>query len=217
MTAEDPVEFVLPGINQTQVQEQIGSTFATTLRAFLRQDPDIILVGEIRDSETATIAVKAALTGHLVLSTLHTNDAPSAISRLADMGIDPFLLSTSLNLICAQRLVRRICSACKVEITIPQQALIKVGFTPEEVQNMQVFRGAGCSVCHKSGYKGRLGLFEVMEITNDLKEMIAIGKTATEVKRHAIETGMMTLRRSGLVKVMGGLTTIDEVVAETVL
>jgi len=216
MTAEDPVEFVLPGINQTQIQEQIGSTFATTLRAFLRQDPDVILVGEIRDGETATIAVKAALTGHLVLSTLHTNDAASAVSRLVDMGIEPFLLSTSVNLICAQRLVRRICKGCKTEITVPQKALRDAGFTEEELASVQVSRGTGCSICHNSGYKGRVGLFEVMEIDNDLKEMIAIGKTATDLKRTAIENGMITLRRSGLIKVSQGLTTMDEVLAETV-
>jgi len=216
MTAEDPVEFVLPGINQTQIHEQIGSTFATTLRAFLRQDPDVILVGEIRDGETSAIAVKAALTGHLVLSTLHTNDAPSAISRLMDMGVEPFLLSTSINLIAAQRLVRRICVACKEQIQVPQQTLHDIGFTDEEIQTVKIYRGAGCPICHKSGYKGRLGLFEVMEITNDLKQMIAAGKTATELKAAAIEGGMITLRRSGLIKIKNGLTTLDEVLAETV-
>ncbi len=216
VTVEDPVEFVLPGINQTQVQEQAGSTFATTLRAFLRQDPDVILVGEIRDTETSAIAVKAALTGHLVLSTLHTNDAASAISRLIDMGIEPFLLSTAINLICAQRLVRRICNGCKEEIDVPVEALHDIGFTDEEIQTLKIFRGAGCSVCHKSGYKGRVGLFEVLEITNDLKQMIATGKTATEIKSRAIQNGMITLRRSGLNKIKHGITTIDEVLAETI-
>ena len=216
MTAEDPVEFVLPGINQTQIHEQIGSTFATTLRAFLRQDPDVILVGEIRDGETSAIAVKAALTGHLVLSTLHTNDAPSAISRLMDMGVEPFLLSTSINLIAAQRLVRRICVACKEEIKVPQQTLHDIGFSDEEIQTVKIYRGSGCPICHKSGYKGRLGLFEVMEITHELKQMIAAGKTATELKVAAIDEGMITLRRSGLIKIKNGLTTIDEVLAETV-
>jgi type IV pilus assembly protein PilB len=217
MTVEDPVEFVLPGINQTQVQEQIGSTFASTLRAFLRQDPDVILVGEIRDTETSAIAVKASLTGHLVLSTLHTNDAASAINRLIDMGIEPFLLSTSINLICGQRLVRRICSACKEETEVPWQTLRDIGFTDEEAQTIKVYRGAGCKVCNKSGYKGRLGLFEVMDVTTDLKHMIASGRSTTEIKNHAIENGMITLRRSGLVKIKNGLTTLDEVLAETVL
>jgi type IV pilus assembly protein PilB len=216
MTAEDPVEFVLPGINQTQIHEQIGSTFATTLRAFLRQDPDVILVGEIRDAETSQIAVKAALTGHLVLSTLHTNDAPSAISRLVDMGIEPFLLSTSVNLICAQRLVRKICGACKVEADFLPETLRDFGFTHEEIPALKVYRGAGCHVCHNSGYKGRVGLFEVMEVTHDLKQMIASGKTAAEIKTRAVENGMITLRKSGLIKVRNGVTTIDEVLAETV-
>jgi type IV pilus assembly protein PilB len=217
MTVEDPVEFVLPGINQTQVQEQIGATFASTLRAFLRQDPDVILVGEIRDTETSAIAVKASLTGHLVLSTLHTNDAPSAINRLMDMGIEPFLLSTSINLICGQRLVRRICVACKEETEVPRQTLRDIGFTEEEVRTLKVYRGAGCKVCNKSGYKGRLGLFEVMDVTSDLKHMIASVKPTTEIKSRAIENGMITLRRSGLMKIKNGLTTVDEVLAETVL
>jgi type IV pilus assembly protein PilB len=216
VTVEDPVEFVLPGINQTQVQEQIGSTFATTLRAFLRQDPDVILVGEIRDSETAAIAVKAALTGHLVLSTLHTNDAPSAISRLVDMGIEPFLLSNSINLICAQRLVRRICVACKEETDVAAKTLRAIGFTEQEAESITVYRGAGCPACHNSGYKGRVGLFEVMEMTEDLRQLVASGKTATEIKARAIENGMLTLRRSGLIKIKNGLTTIDEVLAESV-
>ena len=217
MTAEDPVEFVLSGINQTQVQEQIGSTFATTLRAFLRQDPDIILVGEIRDGETASIAVKAALTGHLVLSTLHTNDAPSAISRLEDMGIEPFLLSSSINLICAQRLVRRICTGCKEPLKVPPEALLEIGFTSDEAETIQVFHGAGCSLCRQSGYKGRTGLFEVMEATSELKELIATGKKTSDLRARAIEDGMISLRRSGLIKIKSGFTTIEEVLAETVV
>ena len=216
MTAEDPVEFTLPGINQTQVHEQIGSTFATTLRAFLRQDPDVILVGEIRDAETSQIAVKAALTGHLVLSTLHTNDAPSALSRLKDMGVEPFLLSTSINLICAQRLVRKICAGCKVETDVPRESLQDIGFTAEEAQTVKVYRGAGCPTCNNSGYKGRIGLFEVMECTHDVKQLIAAGKTPIEIKNRAIENGMITLRRSGLTKIKNGITSIDEVLAETV-
>jgi type IV pilus assembly protein PilB len=217
MTAEDPVEFVLPGINQTQIHEQVGSTFATTLRAFLRQDPDVILVGEIRDTETSAIAVKAALTGHLVLSTLHTNDAPSAISRLAEMGIEPFLLSTSLNLICAQRLVRKICVVCKEEIEIPAQTLLDIGFTADEIPALKIFRGVGCHACHKSGYKGRIGLFEVLEITHELKQLIAAARSPAEIKVRAIENGMITLRQSGLIKIKNGITTVDEVLAETIL
>ena len=217
MTVEDPVEVVLAGINQTQVQEQIGSTFATTLRAFLRQDPDVILVGEIRDTETAAIAVKASLTGHLVLSTLHTNDAPSAINRLIDMGIEPFLLSTSINLICGQRLVRKICGACKAVTEIPQPTLRDIGFTEEEARTTTIYRGTGCKACNKTGYKGRIGLFEVLEVNAELKHMIAAGKSTTEIKTRAVETGMVTLRRSGLTKIKSGLTTLDEVLAETVL
>ncbi|HYA61903.1 MAG TPA: type IV-A pilus assembly ATPase PilB, partial [Candidatus Sulfotelmatobacter sp.] len=172
MTAEDPVEFQLAGINQVQMKDQIGLNFAAALRAFLRQDPNIILVGEIRDFETAEIGVKAALTGHLVLSTLHTNDAPSTISRLMNMGIEPFLVATSVNLICAQRLVRRICSNCKEELDIPEQALIDAGYTPDEAKTTKIYHGKGCSTCGKRGYKGRTGLYEVMEINDELRELI---------------------------------------------
>jgi type IV pilus assembly protein PilB len=217
MTAEDPVEFQLGGINQVQMKEQIGLNFAAALRAFLRQDPNIILVGEIRDFETAEIAVKAALTGHLVLSTLHTNDAPSTISRLMNMGIEPFLVATSVNLICAQRLVRRICPNCKEELEVPQQALIDAGFTPEEAKTVKIYHGKGCTTCNKGGYKGRTGLYEVMEINDELRELILVGASALELKKKAIEQGMLTLRRSGLVKVAAGLTTMDEVLRETVL
>ncbi|HXJ15608.1 MAG TPA: type IV-A pilus assembly ATPase PilB [Candidatus Polarisedimenticolia bacterium] len=217
MTAEDPVEFQLPGINQVQMKEQIGLNFASALRAFLRQDPNIILVGEIRDFETAEIAVKAALTGHLVLSTLHTNDAPSTISRLMNMGIEPFLVSTSVNLICAQRLVRRICVGCKEPVEIQPQALIEAGFTPEEASKTTVQRGKGCGTCNNTGYKGRVGLYEVMEINDDLRELILVGASALELKKKALETGMITLRRSGLLKVAAGLTTMEEVLRETVL
>ena len=208
MTAEDPVEFQLGGINQVQMKEQIGLNFAAALRAFLRQDPNIILVGEIRDFETAEIAVKAALTGHLVLSTLHTNDAPSTISRLMNMGIEPFLVATSVNLICAQRLVRRICVNCKEELEVPEQALIDAGYTPEEVKKVKIYHGKGCSVCNKGGYKGRTGLYEVMEINDELRELILVGASALELKKKAIEQGMITLRRSGLVKVAAGQTTM---------
>ena len=217
MTAEDPVEFQLGGINQVQMKEQIGLNFAAALRAFLRQDPNIILVGEIRDFETAEIAVKAALTGHLVLSTLHTNDAPSTISRLMNMGIEPFLVATSVNLICAQRLVRRICSNCKEEVEVPPQVLIDAGFTETELKTTKIYHGKGCNICNKGGYKGRTGLYEVMEINDELRELILVGASALELKKKAVEQGMLTLRRSGLVKIAAGLTTMDEVLRETVL
>jgi type IV pilus assembly protein PilB len=217
MTAEDPVEFQLAGINQVQMKEQIGLNFAAALRAFLRQDPNIILVGEIRDFETAEIAVKAALTGHLVLSTLHTNDAPSTISRLMNMGIEPFLVATSVNLICAQRLVRRICSNCKEELEVPEQALIDAGYSPEEVKTTKIYHGKGCTTCNKGGYKGRTGLYEVMEINDEMRELILVGASALELKKKAIELGMITLRRSGLIKVALGQTTMEEVLRETVL
>jgi type IV pilus assembly protein PilB len=217
MTAEDPVEFQLGGINQVQMKEQIGLNFAAALRAFLRQDPNIILVGEIRDFETAEIAVKAALTGHLVLSTLHTNDAPSTISRLMNMGIEPFLVATSVNLICAQRLVRRICSNCKEELEVPEQALVDAGYSPDEAKKTKIYHGKGCSTCNKGGYKGRTGLYEVMEINDELRELILVGASALELKKKAIEQGMITLRRSGLIKVAAGLTTMEEVLRETVL
>jgi type IV pilus assembly protein PilB len=216
MTAEDPVEFNLVGVNQVQVRENIGLNFAAALRSFLRQDPNIILVGEIRDFETAEIAVKAALTGHLVLSTLHTNDAPSTINRLMNMGIEPFLVASSVNLICAQRLVRRVCAACKTDHPTPPQALVDAGFTPEEAQTVVPKRGSGCEVCNQTGYKGRVGLYEVMEITEELRELILVGASGLELKRKAIEEGMITLRRSGLRKVMEGVTTIEEVARETV-
>jgi len=217
MTAEDPVEFQLSGINQVQMKEQIGLNFAAALRAFLRQDPNIILVGEIRDFETAEIAVKAALTGHLVLSTLHTNDAPSTISRLMNMGIEPFLVATSVNLICAQRLVRRICANCKEVLALPEQTLIDAGYTPEEAKTTQISKGKGCSICNNTGYKGRVGLYEVMEITDDLKELILVGASAMELKKKSLEGGMITLRRSGLLKAALGQTTLEEVLRETVL
>jgi type IV pilus assembly protein PilB len=217
MTAEDPVEFQLAGVNQVQMKEQIGLNFAAALRAFLRQDPNIILVGEIRDFETAEIGVKAALTGHLVLSTLHTNDAPSTVSRLMNMGIEPFLVATSVNLICAQRLVRRICSNCKEQLEVPEQALIDAGYTPEEVKTVKIYHGKGCTTCNKGGYKGRTGLYEVMEVTDELRELILVGASALELKKKAVELGMITLRRSGLTKIAAGLTTMEEVLRETVL
>ena len=216
MTAEDPVEFNLPGINQVQMKEQIGLNFAAALRSFLRQDPNIVLVGEIRDFETAEIAIKAALTGHLVLSTLHTNDAPSTISRLMNMGIEPFLVATSVNLIQAQRLIRRVCKDCKQEHPMPAEALIEVGFSIEETKTMKTFKGKGCATCNNTGYKGRIGLYEVMEITDELRELILIGASALELRKKAVDDGMITLRESGLHKIRAGVTTIEEVVRETV-
>ena len=216
MTAEDPVEFQLAGVNQVQMKDQIGLNFATALRAFLRQDPNIILVGEIRDFETAEIAVKAALTGHLVLSTLHTNDAPSTISRLMNMGIEPFLVATSVNLICAQRLVRRICQNCKEPLEVPEQAMLDAGYTPEEVKTTKIYVGKGCGTCNKTGYKGRVGLYEVMEINDELRELILVGASALELKKKALDQGMIMLRRSGLIKIALGQTTLEEVLRETV-
>jgi len=216
MTAEDPVEFNLAGINQVQMKEQIGLNFAAALRSFLRQDPNIILVGEIRDFETAEIAIKAALTGHLVLSTLHTNDAPSTISRLMNMGIEPFLVATSVNLIQAQRLIRRVCADCKAEHPLPPEALIEVGFKPEEAKQLKTYKGAGCKTCNNTGYKGRVGLYEVMEVTDDIRELILIGASALELRKRAVEEGMITLRESGLHKIRNGVTTLEEVVRETV-
>ncbi|HEX5873966.1 MAG TPA: type IV-A pilus assembly ATPase PilB [Pyrinomonadaceae bacterium] len=216
MTAEDPVEFNLPGINQVQMKEQIGLNFAAALRSFLRQDPNIVLVGEIRDFETAEIAIKAALTGHLVLSTLHTNDAPSTISRLMNMGIEPFLVATSVNLIQAQRLIRRICKDCKHEHQTPPEALIEVGFSAEEAKTIKTYKGKGCSTCNDTGYKGRIGLYEVMEITDEIRELILIGASALELRKKAVEDGMITLRESGLHKIRAGVTTPEEVVRETV-
>jgi type IV pilus assembly protein PilB len=217
LTAEDPVEYQLPGINQVQMKEQIGLNFATALRSFLRQDPNIILVGEIRDFETAEIAIKAALTGHLVLSTLHTNDAPSTISRLMNMGIEPFLVATSVNLICAQRLVRRLCTECKVEDKVPPQVLIEAGFPPEEARTVKVWKRQGCPSCGNKGYKGRVGLYEVLEVTEELRELILVGASALELKKKGVEQGMMTLRRSGLCKAAAGITTLEEVMRESVL
>ncbi len=216
MTVEDPVEFNLPGVNQVNVREQIGLNFAAALRSFLRQDPNIILVGEIRDFETAEIAVKAALTGHLVLSTLHTNDAPSTVSRLMNMGIEPFLVASSVNLICAQRLVRRLCSVCKEPHPLPPQGFIDVGYSADDAEGVSAFKAVGCEKCNNTGYKGRVGLYEVMEVTEELRELILVGAAALELRRKAREEGMLTLRESGLCKVKEGMTSIEEVVRETV-
>jgi type IV pilus assembly protein PilB len=216
MTAEDPVEFQLGGVNQVQMKEQIGLNFAAALRSFLRQDPNIILVGEIRDFETAEIAIKAALTGHLVLSTLHTNGAPETITRLMNMGIEPFLVATSVHLICAQRLIRRICKECTEVVEVPVQTLIEEGFSPEEAKTVKVQKGKGCTVCNNTGYKGRCGLYEVMEVDDEIRELVLVGASALELKKKAIERGMITLRRSGLIKVAAGMTTLEEVARETI-
>ena len=215
MTAEDPVEYNFMGMNQVQVKEEIGLTFASALRAFLRQSPDIILVGEIRDFETAEIAVKAALTGHLVLSTLHTNDAPSSISRLLNMGIEPFLVSASLVLIAAQRLARKICQECKEVEKVPVPALIQLGFSEEEAESIKCYKGKGCALCSGSGYKGRIALYEVMPVISEIKEMVLEGASADELKKTAVRFGMKTLRMSGLTKVEEGVTSIEEVMRVT--
>ena len=216
LTAEDPVEFNITGINQVQMKEQIGLNFAAALRSFLRQDPNIILVGEIRDFETAEIAIKAALTGHLVLSTLHTNDAPSTVNRLMNMGIEPFLVASSVLLIVAQRLIRKICSECKEEYRVPLEALIDIGFSEDEARDVTIFKGRGCPMCGNTGYKGRVGLFEVLEVSDNIRELILVGASAIEIRRKAVEEGMIALRASGLEKLKVGLTTIEEVLRETV-
>jgi len=217
MTAEDPVEFNLSGINQVQTREQIGLNFAAALRSFLRQDPNIILVGEIRDFETAEVAIKAAMTGHLVLSTLHTNDAPSSISRLMNMGIEPFLVATSVHMIVAQRLVRRICTFCKEPLEVPPAALVQAGFAEHESRTLKLFKGRGCDRCSNTGYKGRVGLYEVLEVEDEMREMILSGGSSFELRQKAVQNGMMTLRGSGLQKIRDGMTTLEEVVRETVL
>ena len=214
-TVEDPVEYNLMGVNQVQIHEEIGLTFANTLRAFLRQDPDIILVGEIRDFETAEIAVKAALTGHLVLSTLHTNDAPSTVNRLLNMGIEPFLISSSVILILAQRLVRKICPECKTPVTLPEQAFIDLGVKPEEFQNIPLYKGTGCKNCSNTGFKGRIAIYEVMPLNENLKELILKGASSTDLKKEAIRSDMSTLRNSAINKMKQGLTTVEEVLRIT--
>ena len=215
ITAEDPVEFNIAGINQVLVREDIGYNFAAALRAFLRQDPDVILVGEMRDLETAQIAIRAALTGHLVFSTLHTNDAPSTVTRLQDMGIPPFLISSSLLLVIAQRLVRRICLECREAVQVPVSALIDVGFRPEEAESVRVYTGKGCANCANTGYKGRISVHEIMWMIPELQEAIVRQRPANEIKDIAVKAGMRTLRQTGLRKVANGLTTIDEVLRVT--
>ena len=214
-TAEDPVEFNLVGINQVQIHEEIGLNFANALRSFLRQDPDIIMVGEVRDFETAEIAIKAALTGHLVLSTLHTNDAPSTINRLLNMGVEPFLVASSVNLILAQRLARMICVNCRTPIEIPPPALLDIGFAREDVGTFTCFHGAGCPQCNGSGYRGRIALYEVMPLSEELRDLVLNGASAPDIKRAAVGLGMKTLRQSGLSKLRDGMTTVAEVVRVT--
>ncbi len=214
-TAEDPVEYNLKGINQVQMHDEIGLNFAAALRSFLRQDPNIIMVGEIRDFETAEIAVKAALTGHLVLSTLHTNDAPSTVSRLLNMGVEPFLVTASVNMILAQRLARRVCQDCKQPLKVPEQSLLDLGFKPEELPGLTCYKGTGCRTCADTGYKGRVALYEVMPFWEPLKELVLNGASAAELKMEAIKHGMRSLRMSGLQKIREGVTTVDEVVRVT--
>ena len=214
-TAEDPVEYNLMGTNQVQIHEEIGLTFANALRAFLRQDPDIILVGEVRDYETAEIAIKSALTGHLVLSTLHTNDAPSTINRLLNMGVEPFLISSSVILVIAQRLVRKVCSECKTPVTLSEQAFIDLGVKPEEFHDIPLYKGTGCKSCSNTGYKGRIAIYEIMPVNENLKELILRGASTTELKKEAVKTGMSTLRKSAIKKMKQGLTTVEEVLRIT--
>ncbi len=214
-TAEDPVEYNLHGINQVQMHDEIGLNFAMALRSFLRQDPDIIMVGEIRDFETAEIAVKAALTGHMVLSTLHTNDAPATIFRLLNMGVEPFLITASVNLVLAQRLARKICVDCKAPIEIEPGALKEIGFTDEQIATGNLMKGAGCRTCNNTGYKGRVALYEVMRFSDNLKEMVLGGSSAADLKMAAIKGGMLTLRMSGITKVLDGVTTTEEILRVT--
>jgi type IV pilus assembly protein PilB len=215
LTAEDPVEYNLPGVNQVHVREDIGMTFQAALRAFLRQDPDVILVGEMRDTETAQIAIRAALTGHLVFSTLHTNDAPSTVTRLLDMGIVPFLVSSSILMVVAQRLCRRICVECREQIELPLSVLLDVGFKPEEAESVKVFKGVGCSACANTGYRGRMAIHEILYINPELQEAIVKQRPANEIKEVAIKHGMRTLRQAGLRKVAMGVTTLDEIIRVT--
>jgi type IV pilus assembly protein PilB len=215
-TAEDPVEFNLEGINQLQVHEAIGLTFAAALRSFLRQDPDIIMVGEVRDFETAEIAIKAALTGHLVLSTLHTNDAPSTVNRLLNMGIESFLVSSSLNAVVAQRLARRVCTECRIDDEVPPEVLFDLGFNENELGTFIPQRGLGCPACNDTGYRGRVALYEMMPMHEELRDLVLVGASAAEIKKEAIRLGMLTLRRSGLNKIKQGITTIEEVIRNSV-
>ncbi|MBP9837457.1 MAG: type IV-A pilus assembly ATPase PilB [Proteobacteria bacterium] len=214
-TAEDPVEFNLLGVNQTQIHDDIGLNFAAALRSFLRQDPDIILVGEIRDYETAEIAIKASLTGHLVLSTLHTNDAPSTINRLLNMGVEPFLVSSSINIIVAQRLARRICENCKERLELAPEVLIGAGISAAEAKHVEAYHGTGCNKCSNTGYKGRIALYECLTMTDRMKELVINGASAAEIKRESINEGMKSLRQSGLMLIKQGVTTVEEILRVT--
>ncbi|MCX6575943.1 MAG: type IV-A pilus assembly ATPase PilB [Candidatus Aminicenantes bacterium] len=216
MTAEDPVEFYIPGINQVNIKDEINLNFATSLRAFLRQDPDIMLVGEMRDAETVDIAIKAALTGHLVFSTVHTNDAAATVHRLINMGCEPFLIADSVILVVAQRLVRRVCKKCAAPQKLPKKTLLEMGFSEEEADSANILLGKGCEACNNTGFKGRTGLFEVMQVTADIRDLILNRSQSREIKAKAIEQGMLTLRRSGLTKIKAGITTVEEVLRETI-
>ncbi len=216
MTAEDPVEFYIPGINQVNIKEEIGLTFSSTLRSFLRQDPDIMLVGEMRDFDTVDIAIKAALTGHLVFSTVHTNDAASTVMRLVNMNVEPFLVSDSVHLIVAQRLVRRLCNDCKARHNLPPEALMDIGYSKEDAEKVKVYKPNGCNNCHNTGYRGRVGLFEVMKVEDNIKDLILGRASSQAIKRKALENGTNTLRQSGLHKIKQGVTSIEEVLRETV-
>lgn len=216
MTAEDPVEFYIPGINQVNIRDEIGLSFSTSLRSFLRQDPDIMLVGEMRDFETVDIAIKAALTGHLVFSTVHTNDAASTVVRLVNMNVETFLVADSVCMIVAQRLVRRLCKKCRAKHNLTNEALVDIGYTAKEAPKVKAYKPVGCNVCHNTGYKGRVGLFEVMEVTDEIKDLILAKAHSKELKKKSIEQGMITLRRSGLIKIKEGITSIEEVLRETV-
>jgi type IV pilus assembly protein PilB len=215
MTAEDPVEYNLEGINQVQVRNDIGLTFATSLKSFLRQDPNIIMIGEIRDLETGGIAIKAALTGHLVMSTLHTNDAPSTVTRMIDMGIEPFNVASAVNLVAAQRLVRRVCKQCKEEVTYDEVELRALNSDVEALSHIKFMRGDGCEACGGTGFAGRAGLYEVMAMSPELRKLILQGASVAEIRDKAVEEGMLTLRMDGIKKVERGITTLEEVVKET--
>jgi type IV pilus assembly protein PilB len=217
MTAEDPVEFNFDGINQVQIKSDIGLTFAATLRSFLRQDPDVIMVGEIRDGETADIAIRAALTGHLVFSTVHTNDAASTIDRLVDIGVPGYLVASAIRLIMAQRMVRKICNYCKEEVKVNPETLLRLGIPEKEIEDFKVYQGRGCQECNNTGFSGRTGLFEIMPMTPDIEKMVLERKSSQEIKEYAVSSGMLTLRTAGIEKAKKGITTIEEVIAETTI
>ena len=209
-SVEDPVEIYVTGVNQVNVNERIGLTFSKVLRAFLRQDPDVLMVGEIRDLDTAEIAVKAAQTGHLVLSTLHTNDASSSLTRLVNMGVAPFNIASSVNLIIAQRLVRRLCDSCRAPVSLPEDVLLTAGFSAGQIDNLEIFEAVGCSGC-TNGYRGRTGIYEVLPITNEISELVMANCTSLDIERQARADGVSSMRQSGLAKVALGVTTLEEI------